>query len=135
MGAPIRAALPVNEDDKMTTGERRYSDHDLKTAERIGGVEAILRDHVLPALERIEANCREARCFVQSLPVAAPPPSPIASPAPVPIVSSPTWFWGKVAGLVAAILATVTTIGVAIVQKAPEILAAISAFFNPPAKP
>jgi hypothetical protein len=135
MGFPIREAIVSSgEEHEMVSGERRYSDHDMKTAERIAGIEVTLRDHVIPALERIEANCRYARCFMQAPPVPATP-SPATASEPAPVASSSAWFWGKVAGAVTVTLATVSALGVAAINKAPEVIAAISAFFHPPKQP
>jgi hypothetical protein len=112
MDASIQASIPLNDGGNMAPGERRYNDHDLQIASKLGGVETLLKEHIMPTLERIENNCRQNICRVP------------AQPAP----SSSAWFWGKVAGLATAVLAGATAVCVAVVQIVPQVIA----FFAPP---
>lgn len=109
----------------MPNDDRQFRAYDIEVAERMSSLETTVHDTVIPLLRRIEENCAK-RC-------ATPPTEP--TPPTAPSISSSAWFWGKVAGGVAAAFATMTAIGVAAINKAPEVIAAVSAFFHPPKQP
>lgn len=115
----------------MTENERRYNDHDMKIAERIARLETSVHETVIPLLLRIEANCKRNMCEYPPL----RPSDAVPSRMPHAPEESATWIWGKAVAVVSAALAMITALGVAVIQKAPEILAAFSAFFNPPKHP
>jgi hypothetical protein len=105
----------------------QFRAYDIEVAKQIASLQTTVHETVIPLLRQIEENCR-ARC-------SSPPPVAQAQASAAPPERSSAWFWGKVAGGVTILVSAITTIGVAIVQKAPEILAAVSAFFNPPKHP
>lgn len=114
----------------MGDPEAKFRAYDIKVAERIASLETTVHETVIPLLQQIQKTCAE-RC---ATPPQAPPPA-AAAPSTIPNPWSTAWFWGKIAGAVTAAIYAVVTIGVAAINKAPEVIAAIQAAFDPSKRP